>query len=470
MVTCRVCGFENEPGALYCGSCGSALAVDASQARTGNAAPVNDDIVVPRKGSDRTPDTDAAGAVAGMEGTGSAQPTGPVLAPVAPAPPSDAEPSIVCAACGTVNELSRVYCRRCAKELRPPVAASPAALVPARRMAIPPAAIAVGALAVVVLGIVGFIVFGIGGPGPGASGSPSAKPGTTAGPTASPLASPGPTVEPTASSPAFVEGDVPPGQILYAAGTENLDLFMVNADGSGAVERVTSAAGNDRDAAFNGDGTEAVYASRTGLRIVTIATGQTRAVTGFRGDTNPFWSPVEDAIVFAGMRGDDPQLEILRLILGEDRVTPLTDNQVQDHDPVWSPDGSRIAWVFGAGDGRELMIMDRDGGNVVRLTNDEENDVDPAFSPAGDRLVFASKRGEGDDFDLFLFDLATDEITQVTFMDGDEHDPAWSPGGRYIAFHHGPVGNEDLSILDTATDKITPLVQAPGRQILPTWR
>jgi TolB protein len=342
--------------------------------------------------------------------------------------------------------------------------------VPARRLAIPLAAIAVGALAVAVLGILGAVVFGVFGPGPAASSRPSAAVNTTASPTATP-ASPSASVEPSASIPAFVEGDEPPGQILYTRGSDNQDLFMINADGSGDVVRLTSAAGNDRDASFIGDGSEAVYASRTGIRILTIATKKTREVTSFRGDTNPSWSPVEDALVFAGMRGNDPQLEILRLILGETRVLPLTDNQVQDHDPVWSPDGSRIAWVFGADNGRELMIMDRDGEKKERLTNDDENDVDPAFSPAGDRLVFASKRDGGDDFDLFYLDLANPEkITQATDMDGDEHDPAWSPGGRYIVFQHGPVDDEDISILDTADGEIIPLVQTEERERLPAWR
>jgi Tol biopolymer transport system component len=55
-------------------------------------------------------------------------------------------------------------------------------------------------------------------------------------------------------------------------------------------------------------------------------------------------------------------------------------------------------------------------------------------------------------------------------MAGDERDPAWSPGGRYIVFSGGPEGTEDLFILDLADSSITAFTTAAGGDLTPSWR
>ena len=55
----------------------------------------------------------------------------------------------------------------------------------------------------------------------------------------------------------------------------------------------------------------------------------------------------------------------------------LTTNEADDLDPVWSPDGSRMAFVshlYGPG---EIFVMDYDGGNQRRLTTNDAEDHSP---------------------------------------------------------------------------------------------
>jgi Tol biopolymer transport system component len=61
--------------------------------------------------------------------------------------------------------------------------------------------------------------------------------------------------------------------------------------------------------------------------------------------------------------------------------TRITDNQADDTDPTWYPDGLRIAFVSDRDGNREIYVMNADGGDQTRLTNNTDSDSTPAWSP-----------------------------------------------------------------------------------------
>src|SRR6185436_17569656 len=61
----------------------------------------------------------------------------------------------------------------------------------------------------------------------------------------------------------------------------------------------------------------------------------------------------------------------------------------------------------------ELYLMAGDGGNVRRLTSDPLNDLDPRWSPDGTRIAFSRGAG-GQSSDVFVMDVATGNVTQLT--------------------------------------------------------
>jgi hypothetical protein len=103
--------------------------------------------------------------------------------------------------------------------------------------------------------------------------------------------------------------------------------------------------------------------------------------------------------------------------------------------PRPSPDGRSWAWAVAEGKGSRLVLVHEDG-SLRTLTEGSANDRDPAFSPDGKRIVFSSDRAGS--FDIWILELETGSMTQVTSLAGDETEPDWSPWPFEVVFESLP--------------------------------
>lgn len=482
MIKCAVCGSENEAAAQFCGTCGSPLSPAEATAIAGDAAKTTisetaepDEAVVP--GKDRGARRDL--------GTGGETTVVPDVTKVTPEPEiiTDTDmapgmPTITCGVCGTINDATRTYCRKCANELKaapPPPPSVPEPVVPRR---VSPVAVGLGAAAVVVaIALVSVLLLG-GDPAATVAPSTAASPGASVpivGPTAEA------TVEPTVPSPTartFSESDLS-GLVAFTrcpAGGGSCSIYVREADSSAKARRIVgSSTGNAQDPTLSPDRKKIVYVVSAGLRIATVSTRTFVNQSTSAGDKNPFYSWNGKQLTFAGHRsvdnsGDDLEIRIDGLAKSS-TSRAVTLNDIVDHDPVFTPDDKSIVYVAGEGDERELKLVDVASGEIKDLTTDAFADEDPAVSPDGTEVVYASRRGaDGAEFDLYILNLVTLEITPLVTMAGDEHDPSWSPGGRYIVFSGGKKGSEDLLILDLADMSISALTSTADRDLSPSWR
>ena len=69
----------------------------------------------------------------------------------------------------------------------------------------------------------------------------------------------------------------------------------------------------------------------------------------------------------------------------------LTNTSTHKQDAVWSPDGSKIAFVSGdLGTNFYIYIMDSDGTNVIKLSQQQGYNFYPRFTPDGTKVIFNS--------------------------------------------------------------------------------
>jgi len=116
-----------------------------------------------------------------------------------------------------------------------------------------------------------------------------------------------------------------------------------------------------------------------------------------------------------------------------------------------SPDGQHLAWVEAAstpagpsGRLKIIRLADRGGGAPVRITAgrgpDREED-EPVFSPDGKRLAFLSDAEKDGQPQLYVADVATGAVRKLTQVIGHLERPRWSPDGKRLAilFMEGAV-------------------------------
>ena len=70
----------------------------------------------------------------------------------------------------------------------------------------------------------------------------------------------------------------------------------------------------------------------------------------------------------------------------------LTTDPADDIGPVWSPDGSQIAFYSFRSGNRDLWVMPATGGSATQITRNSAQDSDPAWSPDGSQIAFTSDR------------------------------------------------------------------------------
>jgi dipeptidyl aminopeptidase/acylaminoacyl peptidase len=194
----------------------------------------------------------------------------------------------------------------------------------------------------------------------------------------------------------------------------------------------------------------------------------------YRLVSDPQLSPDGERVVYVLQRTDAEKNKYFKNLWlvddGGDR--PFTQGDVNDASPRWSPDGRSIAFTSDRGERCQLWRIRTDGGEAEQLTQLEEGAVGEfRWSPDGTRIAFSFRpkppwarkeaveerkkndrsapplvvrrmhyREEGGGYfgderwHLFVLDMATREVSQLTHGETDQQCFAWSPDGTRIAF------------------------------------
>ena len=149
-------------------------------------------------------------------------------------------------------------------------------------------------------------------------------------------------------------------------------------------------------------------------------------------DLSPVWSPDGSRIAFVSYRDGSPKIYIMNVAT---RATHLVCGyQGMNITPAWRPGGNELAVALSKGGSQDLYLVNLSGQIVRKLGVGfgSSVSVSPNWSPDGQKLAYVSN--ESGNPQIYIYDVGSGQKRRLTYSGKYNTSPAWSPKGDSIAY------------------------------------
>jgi Tol biopolymer transport system component len=197
-------------------------------------------------------------------------------------------------------------------------------------------------------------------------------------------------------------------------------------------------------------------------------------------DIAPNWRADGRKIAFQSNRvtANNPTGDFEVFVMNADGSNPrqITFNLNDDGQPAWSPDGRKLVFVhqmfsreqeaMGLSN-HDLWTMGADGTNQRDVTPDPYDDHEPNWSPDGTRIAFTTNPAGNSD--VYTIKPDGSALRRLTDKPGIDSGANWSPDGRMLAFDSERDGPPDVYVMRGDGRDQTRLTSNRASDLLSVW-
>ncbi len=298
------------------------------------------------------------------------------------------------------------------------------------------------------------------------------------------------------------------GKIVFSSGrATDYDIWCLNL-GTGSLRQLTTGQDLNEFPRWSPDGKKIVFIS-TGndlirsLHVMNADGSDRKRLTDKVHCQFPSWSPDGNSIFFTANAQDPNDIDICRYDLRNGKYEVVLRRQGEESAPTCSPDGRSLLFAAPTDDASgpfahrdtDIWELDLATKSLSKLFKHPAKDYDPVYSPDGTKVAFISQRNEYSeeeyatalaairaaldtrdrdsvdnaiaqlreleaDTDVYVANRDGTDLRKLTSNEGSDLGVRWSPCGNFLVYSASPKGEgaaERLRIVEVSTGNDVPL-------------